>query len=112
VQRAHRARQRRGALSRLPDRLSPLPHRDRRQRTPEEIRSWYLDGWNYFTVRSNEVDATTWANATDHGFILILNVAMGGSFPAAFGGGPTDATASGVPMLIDYVRVYERGQPR
>ena len=76
--------------------------------TPEEIR-WYLDGRNYFTVRSDEVDETTWTNATDHGFILILNVAMGGGFPAAFGGGPTDATVSGVPMLIDYVRVYERG---
>ena len=75
--------------------------------TPEEIR-WYLDGRNYFTVRSNEVDEATWANATDHGFILILNVAMGGGFPAAFGGGPTEATVSGVPMLIDYVRVYER----
>jgi beta-glucanase (GH16 family) len=76
--------------------------------TPEEIR-WYLDGRNYFTVRANEVDEATWANATDHGFIVILNVAMGGGFPAAFGGGPTDATRSGVPMLIDYVRIYERG---
>lgn len=74
---------------------------------PEEIR-WYLDGANYFTVRSNEVDETTWNNATDHGFFLILNVAMGGGFPGAFGGGPTDATVSGIPMLVDYVRVYLR----
>lgn len=74
---------------------------------PEEIR-WYLDGESYFTVRSNEVDETTWDNATDHGFFLILNVAMGGGFPDAFGGGPTDATVPGIPMLVDYVRVYER----
>jgi hypothetical protein len=33
---------------------------------------------------------------------------MGGAFPAAFGGGPTAATASGVPMLVDYVSVAYR----
>ena len=74
---------------------------------PQEIR-WYLDGDNYFTVLADEVDETTWANATHHGFFVILNVAMGGGFPSAFGGGPTDATVSGVPMLVDYVRVFER----
>jgi beta-glucanase (GH16 family) len=72
--------------------------------SPEQIR-WYLDGVNFFTVSANQVDATTWNNATHHGFFVILNVAMGGAFPAAFGGGPTGSTASGVPMLIDYVAV-------
>ena len=38
---------------------------------------------------------------------MILNVAMGGGFPAAFGGGPTAATQSGVPMVVDYVAVYQ-----
>jgi hypothetical protein len=33
---------------------------------------------------------------------------MGGGFPSALGGGPTDATESGVPMLVDYVAVYEK----
>jgi len=37
-----------------------------------------------------------------------LNVAMGGGFPDAFGGGPTPATVSGVPMIVDCVRVYVR----
>jgi beta-glucanase (GH16 family) len=73
--------------------------------SPEQIR-WYLDGTNFFTVNSTQVDATTWNNATHHGFFIILNVAMGGGFPAAFGGGPTSATVSGVPMLVDYVAVY------
>src|SRR6185436_5711528 len=73
--------------------------------SPEQIR-WYLDGNNYFTLNSNVVDATTWNNALHHGFFLILNVAMGGGFPAAFGGGPTASTQSGVPMLVDYVAVY------
>ena len=75
--------------------------------TPQQIR-WYLDGVNFFTINANQVDAATWDNATNHGFFIILDVAMGGGFPAAFGGGPTAATASGVPMLVDYVRVYVR----
>ncbi|SDT77088.1 carbohydrate-binding protein [Actinoplanes derwentensis] len=74
--------------------------------SPEQLR-WYLDGVNYFTLSSTAVDATTWNNATHHGFFVILNVAMGGGFPAAFGGGPTAATQSGVPMLVDYVAVYQ-----
>jgi hypothetical protein len=76
--------------------------------SPEQVR-WYLDGVNYFTVRANQVDATTWNNAIHHGFFVILNVAMGGGFPAAFGGGPTGATVSGVPMLVDYVAAYTSG---
>lgn len=69
--------------------------------SPEEIR-WYLDGVKFHTVKANQVDATTWTNATNHGFFIILNVAIGGGWP----GGPTGATTSGVPMLVDYVRVY------
>jgi len=42
-------------------------------------------------------------------FFVILNLAIGGSFPAAFGGGPTDATVSGQPMLVDYVSVSTKG---
>jgi beta-glucanase (GH16 family) len=69
--------------------------------SPQQIR-WYLDGSNYFTVNSNQVDSTTWNNATNHGFFMILNVAIGGGWP----GNPTGSTASGVPMNVDYVRVY------
>jgi hypothetical protein len=76
--------------------------------SPEQIR-WYLDGVNFFTVNANQVDATTWNNATHHGFFMILNVAIGGGFPAAFGGGPTGSTQSGVPMVIDYVAAYTSG---
>jgi beta-glucanase (GH16 family) len=73
--------------------------------SPEQLR-WYLDGVNIFTVNSNQVGATTWNNALHHGFFIILDVAMGGGFPAAFGGGPTLSTTSGVPLLVDYVRVF------
>lgn len=75
-----------------------------RSTSPEEIR-FYLDGVNFHTVRANQVDATTWANATNHGYFLILNVAMGGGFPAAFGGGPDSGTEPGHPMVVDYVQV-------
>jgi beta-glucanase (GH16 family) len=77
-----------------------------RSTSPEQLR-WYLDGNNYFTINSSQLDATTWNNATHHGFFVILNVAMGGGFPAAFGGGPTSATQPGVPMIVDYVAVYQ-----
>ncbi len=76
--------------------------------SPEQIR-WYLDGTNFFTINANQVDATTWANAVDHNFFIIFDLAMGGGFPAAFGGGPTSATVSGASMLVDYVRVYTSG---
>src|SRR4051812_15273580 len=74
--------------------------------SPEQMR-FYLDGSNYFTLNSSQIDATTWNNATHHGMFMILNVAMGGGFPGAFGGGPTASTQSGVPMLVDYVAVYQ-----
>ncbi len=75
--------------------------------SPEQIR-WYLDGVNFFTAYSNNpgMDPTTWANAVDHSFFIIFDLAMGGGFPNAFGGGPTGATVSGASMLVDYVRVY------
>jgi beta-glucanase (GH16 family) len=77
-----------------------------RSTATEEIR-FLVDGTVYHTVKESQVDATTWKNATDHGFFLILNVAMGGAFPDAFGGGPDAATQPGRPMLVDYVRVLQ-----
>ncbi|MET8522823.1 glycoside hydrolase family 16 protein [Nocardioides sp. NPDC004968] len=75
-----------------------------RSTSPQQIR-FYVDNTLYHTVRSDQVDATTWNNATNHGFFIILNVAIGGGWP----GNPTSATASGVPMLVDYVAVYSKG---
>ncbi|MFD5858602.1 glycoside hydrolase family 16 protein [Streptomyces chartreusis] len=79
-----------------------------RSTSVEEIR-FYLDGVNFHTVRANQVDATTWANATNHGFFVILNVAMGGGFPDAFGGGPDSGTQPGHSMVVDYVQVLSSG---
>jgi beta-glucanase (GH16 family) len=79
-----------------------------RSSTPNALR-WYRDGQVFFTLTRDQVDRASWDNALNHGYFLILNVAMGGGFPAAFGGGPTAATRPGVPMLVDYVAVYSSG---
>ncbi|GAB3860515.1 hypothetical protein GCM10027610_101580 [Dactylosporangium cerinum] len=73
---------------------------------PETIR-FYLDGVQFHQVNATNMDAVTWADATNHGFFIILNVAMGGDFPAAFGGGPTAATVPGKPMVVDYVAAWQ-----
>jgi beta-glucanase (GH16 family) len=75
--------------------------------SPERMR-FYVDGNNYHTVTATQVDEATWNAATHHGMFIILNVAIGGGFPAAFGGGPNAATVSGVPMLVDYVAAYTK----
>ena len=78
-----------------------------RSKSPQEIR-WYVDGVPTSTLQSDQVDATTWNNATNHGFFILLNLAMGGGFPNGVAGGttPTAATISGGSLLVDYVRVY------
>jgi beta-glucanase (GH16 family) len=78
-----------------------------RSTSPEQIR-WYLDGSSYFTISQSQVDATTWTNAVDHPFFIIFDLAMGGGFPSAFGGGPTADTISGGQMNVDYVAVYNK----
>jgi beta-glucanase (GH16 family) len=80
--------------------------------SPETLK-WFVDGRNTFTLSESQVEQAAWTNATDRGLFIILNVAMGGSFPGAFGAGlPSASTRSGVPMLVDYVAVYATaGQP-
>jgi beta-glucanase (GH16 family) len=79
-----------------------------RSTSPEQIR-YYLDGSNFFTIQATQVDATTWANAVDHPFFIIYDLAMGGGFPDAFGGGPNASTVSGGQMNVDWVAVYNKG---
>ena len=75
--------------------------------SPEQIR-FYLDGSNFYTVSATAVDATTWANAIDHPFFIIYDLAIGGGFPNAFGGGPNASTITGASMVIDSVAVYNK----
>ena len=110
VQRDHRHRRQHRRARARPARPASTPTRMEwdRSTSPEEIR-FYLDGINFHTVKANQVDATTWTNATNHGFFIILNVAMGGGFPDAFGGGPDGGTVPGHPMVVDYVQVLQAG---
>jgi hypothetical protein len=79
--------------------------------SPNVLR-WYVDGQQYHSVSQAQVGDSAWAQLTNHaGYFILLNVAIGGSFPNGVAGSatPTSATASGVPMLVDYVAVYTRG---
>jgi beta-glucanase (GH16 family) len=69
---------------------------------PAAIR-WYVDGTLYQTRTPADLPAgQRWA--FDHPFFLLLNVAVGGSWP----GSPDATTVFPQTMLVDYVRVYRR----
>jgi uncharacterized protein involved in high-affinity Fe2+ transport len=81
---------------------------DRTNTSAEQLR-WYVDGNLEFTVNEDQVPVATWQAAVDHGFFMILNVAMGGVYPNRICGctTPTTATSSGAGMSVAYVAVYE-----
>ncbi len=80
---------------------------DRRDATDESV-SWYIDGHDYFTVHESQVGAPAWTHAIDHGFSIILDVAIGGLFPnvRCRCASPLAETTSGASMGIGYVSVY------
>jgi beta-glucanase (GH16 family) len=68
---------------------------------------FFVDDNNYFTVTPASLPAgVKWVYS--HPFFILLNVAVGGSWP-----GNTDATSTfPQKMLVDYVRVYKRNAMR
>jgi beta-glucanase (GH16 family) len=67
---------------------------------PDVVR-WTLDGTAYGTRSINDLPAgTDWV--FDHPFFVIMNVAVGGSWP----GNPDATTVFPQTMLVDYVRAY------
>ena len=70
--------------------------------------TWYLNGTAYYTVTERQVGARTWKAAVDHGFFLILDVAIGGGYPDGVCGctTPTASTSSGAAMGVHSVSVY------
>ena len=74
-----------------------------------EYLRWYLDGQEFHSVSSADMDAQTWADATHHGHFILLNLAMGGAFPDGVAGHatPTDATQPGGSLLVDWVSVQQ-----
>ncbi|GAA3113286.1 beta-glucanase (GH16 family) [Kribbella aluminosa] len=95
--------------------------------TPNQIR-WYLDGRLTFTLSQQDLQWNgsdqLWQDGTNHGFYLLLNVAVGGAFPWAecnffphpggcsfstpFPQMDTSKTVSGKPMSVAYVAVYQK----
>lgn len=75
-----------------------------------EVLRWYLDGTLYWQVTSTYegMDAATWDEAVHNSYFIILNMAIGGSFPNNVYGSttPIESTASSGTFLIDYVAVY------
>jgi beta-glucanase (GH16 family) len=69
---------------------------------PQALR-FYVDGQLYETLTPADLPTgTKWVY--DHPFFIILNLAVGGSWP----GDPDAMTVFPQTMLVDYVRVYKR----
>lgn len=82
---------------------------DRRNPANEQIR-WYLDGRKYFSVSESQVGTATWDQAVNHGFSIILDLAIGGRYPDSQCGctTPTGRTSSLGTMRVSDVAVYYR----
>ncbi|HMH68223.1 MAG TPA: family 16 glycosylhydrolase [Pinirhizobacter sp.] len=79
-----------------------------RSTQPEQLR-WYIDGEVFHQVDQTMLPANTWQSFAAHqGFLIVLNVAVGGHFPDQLSGRstPIDATEPGHPFTIDYVVVW------
>ncbi|WP_051967260.1 acyltransferase family protein [Kitasatospora mediocidica] len=78
---------------------------------PEQVR-WYLDGREYHRVSADQMDTATWDAAVHHGLFLIMDVAVGGNLPTAYGASAGPGTEPGHPMRVQYVSVQTRpGKP-
>jgi beta-glucanase (GH16 family) len=82
---------------------------DRRHPSAEQIR-WYLNNREFFSVSENRVGTATWTEAVDHGFVIILDLAIGGQYPEGKCSctAPDNQTTSGGTMSVRDLAVYER----
>jgi beta-glucanase (GH16 family) len=79
--------------------------------TSDESITFYLDGSQYFSVSESQVGTSTWRAAFDHNMSIILDLAVGGSFPNGICGctTPASSTTSGAGMSVAYVAAYSTG---
>jgi hypothetical protein len=79
-----------------------------RTNTSDESITFYLDGNEYYSVSESQVGTSTWQAAFDHNLSIILDLAMGGSYPNGVCNctTPTSATTSGGTMSVAYVAAY------
>ncbi|WP_441247974.1 acyltransferase family protein [Kitasatospora sp. McL0602] len=78
-----------------------------RSTSPEQIR-WSLDGREYHRVTADRTDPASWAQALHHGYFLLLNLAVGGGLPTAYGAPAAPTPEPGHPMRVAYVAVTSR----
>jgi hypothetical protein len=71
---------------------------------PQEL-IWQVDGHTYATASPADVGEKVWQATLGHGYFLILNLAIGGTWP----GYPNAATKPGASMLVDWVTVSSLG---
>jgi beta-glucanase (GH16 family) len=76
-----------------------------------ESLEFLMDGKVEKTVTEAEVGTADWKAAIDHGFYILLDLAMGGNYPDSDCNctGPTSSTTSGGQLKVAYVAVYEQG---
>jgi beta-glucanase (GH16 family) len=81
---------------------------DRRDPGDGQIR-WYLDGRQFFSVSESQLGAATWDSAVDHGFSIILDLAIGGQYPdqQCRCTTPDSYTTSYGAMLVRSLAVYQ-----
>ncbi|HEV2345405.1 MAG TPA: discoidin domain-containing protein [Actinocrinis sp.] len=79
-----------------------------RTKSDEQIR-WYADGQQFWQVSEDQVGVAVWQAAVDHGFFIIFDLAIGGSFPNADCGctSPNVQTSSGGTLSIASVLVQQ-----
>jgi hypothetical protein len=77
--------------------------------TSDESITWYLNGTEFYSVSESQVGTAYWEDAVDHGFFIILDLAMGGAYPNAICDctSPSSSTTSGGSMSVGYVAVYD-----
>lgn len=82
-----------------------------RKDTSAEFLQFLMDGRVEKTITEAQVGATNWHAAVDHGFYLLLDLAMGGTYPdgKCHCTSPTPATTPGGELKVAYVAVYEQG---
>jgi beta-glucanase (GH16 family) len=79
---------------------------DRRNANDEQVR-WYLDGREFFSVSESKIGQAVWSAAVDHGYSILLSLAVGGSFPNDRCGctSPTAKTSSQGTMVVRDITV-------
>jgi len=82
--------------------------------TSDESVTFTLDNDQIWVVHESDVGVAAWQAAVDHGFFLILDLGIGGSYPNAVCGctSPTADTSSGGTLSVDSVTVQtQTGTP-